>query len=976
MNDRENWKQIEELFHQALDVPSPQRKQFINERCGANESLKQEVVSLLDSHAASPQFLEPTDLEDSQTLLDEALGQMVDQFVVEPKSNRQSQVVHDVEQIKSLLGAAFEFRRVIAHGGMGVVVEAYDPKLARCVAIKLIHQSKLDEKYRQRMIRESQLVARLKSDHVVTVHGIFMETSNPFIVMELIDGPSFKELLQAPGEVDFIRVANIMRDVALGLSAAHELGLVHRDVKPANILVEWLDPTVSRVAPGESAPDYRAKLIDFGLAREVSSNITLDNVLAGTPNYMSPEQLNSPNDVNQLSDIYGMGATLYVALTRNPPYRGAPHMIIRQIEMSTPTPPRALDDRIPRDLESICLKAMSHEPSRRYSSAADMARDLERFLHGEPTRARPVTRLEKLTSWFRRNPRVGILATATILLALVLTLGSLLFAILVNQKNNQIARQQQAAQKLQIQRIIDVDLNSMLVAVDSLDAPSQAVPILRQEFSDPDRHLRSRLNLALALSLLGQHETQFIVEQIQHFAETPTTCRTIVQAIAGDSQAIPILKESLAQQTDHHARAKRILLLAALGDFENWRQATENYRDPSLNTAITHALPNWYNDLNDLGRRLQQQQLDLCVDSFALGVAILDTRQITNPEIQKLDAFFRQRAEKNTSYAAVATAELAVANLQSDLPDHRPVVPHPPTDPSSPWFELPNNIRMVAIRPTTCMMGMINSTGIVQDNKAHEVTITRPFMISDTEITVAQFREFIQAVNASPKPDDPVEAKWRESIKDWKPTVRLSPTDQHPAQQLSWPDAVRFCNWLSKKHHRQPVYRRLPEPIVIPSEYDEEITTENWVVIPGANGFRLPTDAEWELACRANSETRYHYGTQSHLFEHYGIASSHTWVPTRPVRKFLPNRFGLFGLHGNVWEWCQDWFQKYDEKPLVDPQGPDKPFADTGRVHRGGGVGTVSGETNSEARGQSLPDSRYYNLGFRIACPPMPATAK
>ena len=187
---------------------------------------------------------------------------------------------------------------------------------------------------------------------------------------------------------------------------------------------------------------------------------------------------------------------------------------------------------------------------------------------------------------------------------------------------------------------------------------------------------------------------------------------------------------------------------------------------------------------------------------------------------------------------------------------------------------------------------------------------------------------------------------------------------------VSWYDAVKFCNWLSESGGLLPAYRLADEPLQLQVR-GQEIEIENWVLVPAANGFRLPTEAEWEFACRCYSQTNYYYGNDPELFKYYGLGSQFTSLPAAPVRSHLPNAFGLFDMHGNVWEWCQDWYSDLTDQPLVDPFGPDKPVVENGigRVYRGGGVGTFSGQIDSESRGQAAPNVMYDNLGFRVVLP-------
>jgi formylglycine-generating enzyme required for sulfatase activity len=156
----------------------------------------------------------------------------------------------------------------------------------------------------------------------------------------------------------------------------------------------------------------------------------------------------------------------------------------------------------------------------------------------------------------------------------------------------------------------------------------------------------------------------------------------------------------------------------------------------------------------------------------------------------------------------------------------------------------------------------------------------------------------------------------------------------------------------------------------LPGRTDPEALVEipTWRWNREANGIRLPTEAEWEFACRANAETDYHFGNDERLVPLYINVSNFRRKPLVPGGSLLPNRFGLYEMHGNVWEWCFDWYSAMEPSPMVDPQGPSAFIPEmAGKVYRGGGVAQSSGDPGSGARGRALPNSRFGNLGFRIA---------
>ena len=294
----------------------------------------------------------------------------------------------------------YRILRRLGAGGMGVVWEAHHPGLGRSVAIKQL-QGTVDPRALERFRREGELLSRLRHPGVVAVLELGGAPEGPFLVQELVAGESLDKVLRR-GPLPVRPAARIVRDVADALAAVHAAGMLHRDLKPHNVILR---------------PDGTPVLIDFGLARdEQAERLTRTGEVMGSLAYMSPEQADGSKLIDARSDVYGLGAVLYELLTGAPPFQGTTLQVIADILARDPPWPAELRQDVPPDLDAVCRRAMAKQPEARYPTAGALRDDLDRFLRGLPPEGAP---------WHRRRGLLGagvgaVLALAGLLLAVAL----------------------------------------------------------------------------------------------------------------------------------------------------------------------------------------------------------------------------------------------------------------------------------------------------------------------------------------------------------------------------------------------------------------------------------------------------------------------------------------------------------------------------------------------------------------------------
>jgi len=399
----ENLDRVAELLEAALKLDPADRTSFLGKECARNPTMLRRMEELIHaSERGGRDFIRSLDSDDPEGEQTAAPAES------EEDTGAEGRVMGD-----------FRIIREIGSGGMGIVYEAEQVSLKRRVALKVLPAwFSVSEKRVKRILREGEAGGRQRHPGIVAVYAMGEDQGSYFIAQELVnDGFTLEHKIRdlqkegIPSRGYFRDVAELFASVADALQHAHDSGVIHRDVKPANILL---------------TEEGRPKVTDFGLAKfENAATITQTGVLAGTLPYMSPEQARTiPTEIDNRTDIFSIGVTLYEMLSLKLPFEGDTSTeILGKIISSDPVEPHKANPRIPRDLSTICLKALEKRPDKRYQSMQDFAEDIRRFLSGDAILARPVGLRTRVWKQIKRNPvastAFGVALVALIIIATV-----------------------------------------------------------------------------------------------------------------------------------------------------------------------------------------------------------------------------------------------------------------------------------------------------------------------------------------------------------------------------------------------------------------------------------------------------------------------------------------------------------------------------------------------------------------------------
>ncbi|MDA0591553.1 MAG: bifunctional serine/threonine-protein kinase/formylglycine-generating enzyme family protein [Planctomycetota bacterium] len=866
----------QELFLSALEIEDAEaRLTHVQAACADDLELLKRVESLLASHEAQSQFLQKPIVEQmvgelvsepDATLLfqngstqddefetanfnqgeDEAMTQHLDDLsdeiplgYLEPSSRDDS---------LGRLGH-YEILEVVGRGAFGTVLRAFDEKLHRIVAIKVLApEMAATSPARKRFLREARSSAAVRHENVVSIYAVEDEPI-PYLVMEYIPGQTLQQRLNGTGPLDLEEVLRLGKQIADGLAAAHAQGLIHRDIKPGNIL---LDTSV----------DNHVKITDFGLARAADdASMTQSGMIAGTPLYMAPEQAQGQK-LDQRADLFSFGSVLYQMLSGRPPFR-APNTVavLKRVVDDAPRPIQEIIPEVPDWICELIGHLHAKNPDERYISAKQVSDVLAQCLvdvqEGRrpqvpaPDNAETVLR-PALTRqpWDEKRTSKKLLPRIAAVVALLFVSLGLTEATSVTNLSSTVIRMLYGSGTL----VIEIDDPSATVAINGEQVTIRGAGVdeltlspgkYRVEAVKDGQTVRQEL---VSITRNGRSVVRLTLE-----ASAPPIVATDSEKPLGPAPP-PLAKAPFSEE-----------------EAKQHQKVWADYLGVPIEKEISLG-----QDKN--GKDLTLTMVLIPPGEFMIGE--IDTEQ--------------------KKWLAEAKAEHP--NAKEDA--------------------------FIAIN--------------MEDQRF--VRITKPFWLSKLEFKTGQFRRFVESTDYTTDAETsgkgafrPAAGKGFERLPElnWDNWGKFS-FDPGPVVNVSWNDAAKCCEWLSSQH---------PDM-----------------------AFSLPTEAQWEFACRA--------GTKNSLYDCESAEQLRQYAQFGDEVRFIqrggqlrPNAFGLYDMLGNVTEWCSNWAVRYDEEsqPVDDPAGPAAPGKYAWRAIRGGSFMHNIWQVRSSKRDFYAPDNCFFDRGFRVA---------
>jgi formylglycine-generating enzyme required for sulfatase activity/serine/threonine protein kinase len=816
----------------------------------------------------------------------------------------------------------YEIVRELGQGGMGTVYLALNRLMGRQEVLKVVSKHLMNRSgTMERFLGEIRNAALLHHTNIVTAYSAVRLGERIVFAMEYVEGLDLSKLVKAKGPLPVSNACNYVHQAALGLQHASDLGMVHRDIKPSNLML---------AKQGNRAV---IKVLDFGLAKvksegAVDGGLTHEGQLLGTPDYVAPEQISDARRADIRADIYSLGCTLYYLLTGGAPFHADNLYEILQAHHSMDALPLNLArPEVPLELAALVARMMAKEPRRRFQTPREVAQALSPFFKkGIAGAAGPSAEVSKPDGTDEVRARAGALSVPT---------------TPAERTPSASAPPLETTSARPRAEPTWEDLIALKVT-EPLEEPARAL-------TDPGRPSPwIRPSVAVGLLLVGlivagaviirvkTADGVIVVENIPEHAVleidgekitvTPNAGEPVEVEIRAGTHGVVVKHGDdvpLAESVTIEAGKKSTLRVRMEPRF-----APASSREPTATIGRETGGP-----ISDDTRKNEQTGKAVTPPTEVSGDPVLVRSEgekhsdagppgpIALPEELPKVGGDSTRTGKNGSYREVGR----------------------PAGPQSPRRPIKNSIGMTLnpIPAGEFLMGSPDSDkdAALLEKPQHKVRIS-PFYLGVTEVTQEQY----QAVMGN-------NPSHFSSTGDGKDKVAGRSTGQYPVERVSWVDAVRFCDALSKKEGLTPFY----------TNNDPDRARSN-----KGDGYRLPTEAEWEYACRAGTSTRYPFGDRPARLRTYGWVDSNAGGMTHPVREKLANDFGLYDMHGNVSEWCTDWFDSgyYMQAPPQDPLGPP---VGSRRVIRGGTAHLRAPNQRSAVRFDDAPGVCRDFRGFRVA---------
>jgi formylglycine-generating enzyme required for sulfatase activity/serine/threonine protein kinase len=935
---------VEALFFAALEKETEaERAAYLDSACGGDGELRGQVEKMLKAHPRVGDFLQKPAVEQlaaapepcSPTLdfyaSADRKADIMTRTEGEGASDNEDSALEFLQPSTrpDSLGRLghYEVLQVLGKGGFGIVFRAFDETLQRVVALKVMApQLAATSPARKRFLREARSSAQVRHENVVQVYEV-AEQPLPYLAMEFIPGETLQQRLDRVGPLDVPEVLRIGRQIAEGLAAAHATDLIHRDIKPGNVLLE--------------GGQHKVKITDFGLARTADdASISQSGIIAGTPMYMAPEQALGET-LDQRADLFSLGSVLYQMVAGRPPFRANSTLaVLKRVAEDQPRAIREIIPETPQWLCDIIAKLHAKNPDDRYQSArevADVLADCEAQLKAH-SKLKDYSRIPRSKSP-RSGRRKRFAAAAAVLLPVI--------ALVVTE----FAGVTHLFQDPQVTRGSVGPSAEPLISIGGQGTAARCLFTWSNGYDKENADGSPSVGVYFGTVTPPGRPTELLYLVLYKHAPRKSPFVAGARGMQGSGSGSVEIIDGPMIYGDAAKLMVRLDADPSTGKLTRVEYYTINGQKTEMSRGRLFLI-----DLTVDPAKWEQVNVELPRDLATTGITSETIRRVAEDEVPALrekysavDDFFKGL------FLSAAPARDTSARTESGAKDAKEA-----QEASAKQLRIPvettNSIGMKLrlIPPGKFTMGSSQEEidfwlkqaedGWFKDQlpgegPLHEVEITQPYYMGQTEVTVGQFRQFVKASGYKTQAEREGGAYGFLATGAWimdANTNWLAPgfaqTDNHPVVCVSWDDAVEFCQWLSKQEGKT---------------------------------YRLPTEAEREYCCRAGSKGRFCFGDNEGELGNYARISTNSQQHTWEVARLKENPWGLYDMHGNVYEWCQDVYDPnyYKSSPPKDPPGP---AAGESRVIRGGSWRALPVYCRSAFRSGYERGHRTIVIGFRV----------